>query len=351
MKKKILKALRVVLTIVIILGLTFCLQAVLMPKYLSAQPEGSMIAEYYDEEKDFDVVFIGDCEVYENFIPAVLWEEYGINSYIRGSAQQLIWQSYYLMEETLSYEKPDVIVFNIMSMKYNEPQREEYNRMSLDGMRWSRYKIQSIKASMTEEESFVDYIFPILRFHDRYKELTLEDLTAAFGHEKVTHNGYLMQTGVRGITKENYPTGRVLADYTFGDNAYDYLDRMVSLCEDAGVQLVFVKAPSLSPYWYDEYEAQIDAYAAEHDIPYINYLELIEEVGIDFETDTYDMGLHLNLDGATKLSGHFGAFLSEELQVPDRRGEEHLSAVWEEKLEAFYSEIEEKAAAEGSGKE
>ena len=53
-----------------------------------------MIAEYYQEEKNHDVIFVGDCELYENISPQVLWDEYGINSYIRGSAQQLIWQSY-----------------------------------------------------------------------------------------------------------------------------------------------------------------------------------------------------------------------------------------------------------------
>ena len=92
----------------------FLLQKLLMPKYVSDVVEGGLIAEYYEEEKDHDVVFIGDCEVYENFSPKVLWEDYGINSYIRGSAQQLIWQSYYLLEDTLRYEKPDVVIFNVL---------------------------------------------------------------------------------------------------------------------------------------------------------------------------------------------------------------------------------------------
>ena len=82
-----------------------------------------------------DVIFIGDCEVYENISPVTLWQEYGITSYIRGSAQQLIWQSYYLLEETLRYETPKVVVFNVLSMKYNEPQNEAYNRMTVDGMK------------------------------------------------------------------------------------------------------------------------------------------------------------------------------------------------------------------------
>ena len=123
----------------------FLLQKLLMPKYVSDVVEGGLIAEYYEEEKDHDVVFIGDCEVYENFSPKVLWEDYGINSYIRGSAQQLIWQSYYLLEDTLRYEKPDVVIFNVLAMQYDRPQREAYNRMTLEGMKWSLSKVRSIK--------------------------------------------------------------------------------------------------------------------------------------------------------------------------------------------------------------
>ena len=121
----------VVTTILVVISL-FLLQKLLQPKYMSDVVEGRLIAEYYGEEKNHDVIFIGDCEVYENFSPKVLWEEYGINSYIRGSAQQLIWQSYYLLEDTLRYEKPDVVIFNVLSMKYDEPQKEAYNRMTLE---------------------------------------------------------------------------------------------------------------------------------------------------------------------------------------------------------------------------
>lgn len=120
-------------TVFIVLASLYLLQRLLAPKYAADVVEGALIAEYYSEEKDHDVVFIGDCEVYENFSPAVLWRDYGINSYIRGSAQQLIWQSYYLLEDTLRYEKPDTVIFNVLSMQYNEPQREAYNRMTLGG--------------------------------------------------------------------------------------------------------------------------------------------------------------------------------------------------------------------------
>ena len=332
------KVLTFCLVVIIILTSLYLLQRLLMPKYMTGIVEGAMIAEYYEEEHDHDVVFIGDCEVYENFTPALLWEEYGINSYIRGSAQQLIWQSYYLMEETLKYETPDVIIFNILSMKYNVPQNEAYNRMTLDGMKWSKSKVDSINASMMSDEKFLDYVFPILRYHTRITDLEKDDFKYFFHRDKVTFNGYYMRVDEK--PAENVPKGRPLADYSFGETAYEYLDKMTALCKEKGVQLILVKAPSLYPYWYDQWEVQMEEYAKANDLVYINFLELIEECGLDFTTDTYDGGLHLNLSGAQKTTKWLGEFLSKELGMSSRRGEEPLETVWKQKLADYYTEID-----------
>ena len=289
------------------------------------------------------MVFIGDCEVYENFSPNVLWSEYGINSYIRGSAQQLIWQSYYLLEDTLRYEKPDVVVFNVLSMKYNEPQKEAYNRMTLEGMKWSMSKVKSIQASMTEDEHFMDYVFPILRYHSRWSELTTDDVKYMFKTEKVSHNGYYMRVDVK--PAENVPDGKILANYQFGDNAYAYLDKITQLCKDNDIQLILIKAPSLYPYWYDEWEQQMEDYAQQNDLMYINFLELIEETGLDFSTDTYDGGLHLNLSGAEKITRYFGQILREEAGLSDRRDEQDLVLRWQEKQEFYEQDREEQLKA------
>ena len=122
-----------------------------------------------------------------------MWKNYGITSYIRGSAQQLTWQSYYLLEDALKYETPDVVVFNVLELKYNEPQREEYNRMTLDGMRWSVSKVQAIRASMLPEEHFIDYVFPLLRYHSRVTELTANDWKYYFKDKTRTTAGYYMR--------------------------------------------------------------------------------------------------------------------------------------------------------------
>lgn len=333
MRKNIKKVFGAVGVTVILLAGLIVLQKLVMPKYMSDIVEGAMIEEYYQEEKNHDVILIGDCELYENISPVTLWEKYGITSYIRGSAQQLIWQSYYLMEETFQYEKPKVVVFNVLSMKYNGPQSEAYNRMTLDGMRLSTSKIKSIQASMTEEENLLEYLFPILRYHSRITKLTSEDFQYLFRKDKVTHNGYYMRVDVKAAG--TVPKGKPLGDYNFGQNAYDYLDKMVELCKKNNVELVLVKAPSLYPYWYKEWDEQMVEYAKKHDLKYYNFLEQTEEIGLDFSTDTYDGGLHLNLSGAEKLSDFLGKILQDECGIASRRGDEALEAIWEKKIELY----------------
>lgn len=336
MKTKSKTALRVLASALIVAVSLSLLQRLLVPKYVDGIVEGAFVAEYYREVKDHDVIFVGDCEVYENFSPAVLWQDFGFHSYIRGSAEQYIFQSYYLLEDTLRYEKPKVAVFNIQSLQFAEAQSEAYNRMSLEGMRWSPTKVKAILASMREGEHFLDYLFPLLRYHTRWSQLESTDFEYLFDAKPVSFNGYYMRVDAK--PAENVPKGKPLADYSFGDKAWRYLDKMVELCGKEGVELVLIKAPSLYPYWYPQWEEQVEAYAQEKGLPYLNFLELQEETGIDYRTDTYDGGLHMNLSGAEKLSRWLGRWLQENTSLTDRRGEPELSARWAEKLAAYEAE-------------
>ena len=303
------------------------------PKYMSEIPEGAMTSEYYAEKLPHDVIFIGDCEVYENFSPVSMWREAGITSYIRGSAQQLIWQSCALLEEVFQRESPQVVVYNVQAMKYSEPQSEAYNRMTIDGMPLSEIKLRAIHDSMTGDESVLSYLIPLVRWHSRWSELTAEDFQYIFTRDRVTVAGYLMQTGVRPMTQ--LPSAPILSDPAIGERCWEYLDRIRALCEEHGARLILIKSPSLYPHWYDEWDEQIRAYADGHGLDYINFLPLADEIGIDMQTDTYDGGLHLNVYGAEKLGAYFSKLLSERYGVPDRSGDESFAADWAEKCTVY----------------
>lgn len=317
--------------LVLTMGIFVLLQNLLMPKYMGTIKEGALVREYYDSPGNHDVIFLGDCEVYESFSPVTLWEEYGIHSYIRGGPSQTIWQSYYLLEDTFAKEIPEVVVFNVLSMQHGETVSEAYNRMNLDGMRWSAAKISAIRQSMTEEETFLSYLFPLLRFHDRWRELEPEDYKYWMKRENVSYNGYLMQTGVKPVTV--VPEKTPLTQETFSDICYEYLDKIRRLCEENKVELVLMKAPSLYPYWHEEWEEQIEEYAEKFGLDYYNFLELKEETGIDYQVDTYDAGLHLNVSGAEKLSRYFGKILKERYTLSEHQ---------DQKLNQYYKELKQR---------
>lgn len=324
-----MRKLRIFIIILVFIILFLFFSRLLEPKYATSLVEGSMISQYYNEPKDHEVIFIGDCEVYANFSPLVMYEEQGIKSYIRGSSQQLIWQSYYILEETLKYETPKVVIFNVNSMRYSEPVSEAYNRLTIDYMKWSKQKFDIINASMTEEENIWYYIFPILRYHSRYDELTSEDFEYLFKRKDNTFNGFLVNKNIKPV--ESLPTKRPLGNYQFADICYEYLDKITKLCKDNEIKLVLIKAPSLYPYWYDEYDKQIQEYAEKNDVDYYNLKNYVDEIGIDFSVDTYDAGLHLNLTGATKLSKFFAKILKENYNLTDYSGD----PIYEQKLREY----------------
>ncbi len=322
MKRKLLIIGGVLLSCIVFFGALYALTRLLAPKYRDESPEGHLTAEYYRETTDHDVLFIGDCEVFENFSPVTLYNEYGITSYIRGGAQQLVWHSYYLLEDALQTETPKVVVYNVLALKYGEPQSEAYNRLNLDGMRWGSAKIGAIKASMTADEDFMSYVFPLLRYHDRIDKLREEDWKYWFRNdEPLSFKGYLMHVGVKPNTGLPTPPRLKPGEEHLPETSMAWLEKMAALCESRGIALVLIKSPSIDPYWYPEWDADIQAFAKSHGLRYDNMIEQNDRIGIDMQTDTYDQGQHLNVYGAEKLSRYYGAVLKAAYDLPDRRGE------------------------------
>lgn len=443
-----------VVSVLVVLILFVALQRLVEPKYDGRDDmplEGNFTAEYYQEKADHDVLMVGDCEVYENIDTMALWKDYGITSYIRGNAQQLVWQSYYMLEDTLKREKPKVVIYNVQSLEHGQPERESYNRMTLDGMKWSKTKWDAIRASMCEGEKMADYILPVLRYHSRILSLNSSDLKYYFQPKKVTHNGYYMRIDVLpasesdvadtawllGDSQEEKDDGPAAGDEdedlwemmeeeeatqednTAGadsekdtlenddpeiadeeeisdededlwammeeeeatqedgsaetdgeadtsenqdsesiseDNAKNteedsrdsekkfaaypmkYLDKMRELCEEEGIQLILMKAPSLSPVWHDWENQQIVDYAEKQELPFINFYDLLKETDINYETDTYDGGLHLNRNGAGKLAKYLGKVLTEQYGIPDHRNDADIAKVYQQKYR-FYEDM------------
>ena len=338
MAKKESGKLKKIITALVLLALSFGIlwfvQRLLMQKYQVGVIEGSFTEEYYKEKVPHDILIFGDCDAYENFSPIKMYEDYGISSYIRGSGEQYMWQSYYLLRDSLRIETPKIVVLSIHNMQNEYPKRKDnYNRMTLDGMKWSKVKYNAIKASMTDEETVTSYVFPLLRFHSRWSELRGEDFKYMFRSLQLSHNGYVMRVDTKPVTELPQPVPR--ADYSFSETDWYWLNKMKDLCTAKGIKLVLIKSGSCYPHWFDEWDKQIVDYAEKDKLTYINFLQHQSETGIDYTKDTFDAGLHLNLSGAEKSSRWFGTFLKDMPGVTDRRDDKGLTNLWNAKID-FY---------------
>jgi hypothetical protein len=132
------------------------------------------------------------------------------------------------------------------------------------------------------------------------------------------------------------------ATYEFGDKPLYYLQRMVKLTRERGIELMLIKAPVLFPHWADGWNEQIVQFAEEHDLLYINFLDYIDEIGLDFSIHTFNAGLHLNVFGAQLMAEHLGSIIADNFGhvVPDRRNEPERAAHWSELAEIYHRQIE-----------
>ncbi len=305
------------------------------PKYATEAREGNLISEYYREaerESGQDVIFIGDCEAYSTFVPPVIYEKYGITSFVRGSPSQSMAQSYYLLCETLKYEKPKAVVFSVYAVCKGGVSSEAYNRLTLDGMRLSSEKIYAVRECVGENESIASYFLPLLRFHSRIFELKGEDLEYYFSRPQVSHNGYYMQKGSSAVLSD--AVEETFCEPILQEN-FDWLDKMREKCRECGVELILVKTPisSWRYPWYGEWNEQICGYAEKNGISYYNLTDHEKEIGIELPSDSYDGGIHLNVYGAEKVSIFFGKLLAERHGILGDESDE-----WDEKVRYYYKE-------------
>lgn len=312
----------------------------LEPKCVEKNREGRLVADYYletDAKNTHDVIFVGDCETYSGIIPAKLWESARITSFVRGTPGQTVEQSYYLISEMLDYERPRAIFLGVYGATHRETERETYNRMTFDKMRMSRHKISGVIGCKRKEESLISYIFPVLRFHARWRSLSREDFRYLSEAPPVSHNGYLLRKET--IAGEFREKGGE-PDAPIPKESLDIIREICELCKNKGVELVLIKMPTDSwryP-WYDEWEEQISALAAEKGIRYYNLIGKVDGMGIDMSRDSYDGGLHLNCFGAEKATAYIAEILVNDLGLGERKKSSHTHAVWEEKLIKYYEE-------------
>ena len=307
-----------------ILLVTLILMAVLAgeifkPKFRNDNywPLDVMYQSFYEMEKDsVDVIFLGSSHAISAFSPQELYDECGIRSFNLGSEEQSLVVSYYWLKEALRFQKPQAVVldtvvcFPFMETPYNC--NEASIRKSIDPMKWSSVKFEAVRTigSLDPKETLASYLFPIIRYHARWNDLSLSDIRF-FTKENTSLKGYAVlsedtsDTGFEPLTPKMGVTPAGMQNVM-----RTYLERLVQLCSENGIQLILVNTPYVETT--AEVHQAVSDFAEEHAVRYVDFNEasVIEAMNFDFPHDMADAG-HANNFGAEKLTDYIGRILLE----------------------------------------
>ena len=179
-RKRILSCLAALcLTVLLLGGLTWLTQK---------KDSYAKHAEFFEQDADYDVFFVGSSRPMNGIFPMELWENYGIVSYNWAQAGHPPPAYYWVMRLALDYKQPKLMVIDCYGMHFDAKTTGVFGLMhiSMDSFPLSLTKIRAVRdmlddPSMTEEYNEGErrsafnllWTFPV--FHSRWNQLTQED--------------------------------------------------------------------------------------------------------------------------------------------------------------------------------
>lgn len=278
--------------------------------------KSTTLAGYYSiPDNTVDTIIVGSSHVNSGYIPAVLWKEYGISAYNVYSWSQPIWIGYHYIEEALKSQDIKLVVLDMYGMMYGNSHEQPVeidkvnyrNSFSID-VGWNRLRMmQTVATCGIDLRDPVEFI-NIVRYHTAWKNISKEMFTYDNHNDYDYFRGYGLQTNVKNVTSPVKITD-VQPRMPY-DTAVKYLDKIVELSEEKDFELVF----TVTPYQFYESENELflwlENYAAEKNIPFINYAADYSSIDFDYAADMADKS-HLNYKGAFKVTRHLGQFITD----------------------------------------
>lgn len=241
--------------------------------------------KFFSEKKEYDVLFYGSSHVLSGLQPMEIWDEYGITSYNLAGHAASLGMSYWVLRESLRYHKPKLAVLDIYDMyAFDQPFMDvSFMHYSLDAYPLDRLKVEAVRDLLrgrsTGEKT--ELLFPFSVYHSRWNEVTEQSLKESFSDDYF--NPYYGSEARYGVAVpmdiDRVPSDDMVEGSEGADN---YIRGFVKICEDAGVQVCFMRVP---------YPASVENQRAEN-----RAMKLAEELGIEVIDMMYDV------EGASELA-------------------------------------------------
>lgn len=288
---------------------------------------GAMWPEYKMEPaQSIDVMFTGTSIAYCDVIPAVIYEDSGISSYVLAGPELTMPFTYYYIKEAYQTQTPQLLFVEVSAVFYDR--HMNYTRINAGYMPWSWNRIGAMLHA-SEREEWLGILFPPYNYHDRWNALEDEDFMQNTSDPLA---GYTYLDGAMDCTE--LVQRDIIQDISTYEENIKYLRKIYEFCEKKGTKAVFYLAPSRSRLdgnaieKLDEEIMQITGDAL------LEFDAIYDTLGIDDSTDYYDP-MHFNVKGAVKFSNLCKSFIQENYPEIEANGAETHDELWKKRISYF----------------
>ncbi len=276
----------------ILLAASFLIKPPFGPIYNIVQVDQDIDSFEEETPDSIDVVFAGNSEVYRTFSPLQLFLENGISSYCMSGSALRLCDATALVKKAFDTQSPKVVVLEADAIFSEADPHKDASALPTN---------------------FIEDLLPIFHYHIFYKALE-PDLSK--------------EQGLKGFVKtdaavpyegpEDYMS--VGEQVRINSISLKYLDELREFCEKKQVPLVIAAAPNAKNWTYSKSDS-LKEYAEKYGLHFIDLNLHLEDMGIDWKTDTMDAGNHVSFSGSKKTTRFIGDYLKNNFSLPDRRGE------------------------------
>lgn len=247
-----------------------------------------------------DVIFAGNSEVYRTFSPLQMFKEEGITSYCMSESALRLCDALELTKASFENQSPKVVLLEADAIfSDSDPHKDAYALPT----------------------NFLEDLFPVFHYHIFYK---------AYVPKFVFDDSVALRTehALRGFveTDEAVPYEGP-ADYMavgeqvrINENSMKYLEEFREFLNEKNVPLVLVAAPNAKNWTYSKSDS-LKEYAEKYGLEFVDLNLHLDDMGIDWKTDTMDGGNHMSFDGSKKTTRFIEEFLKEKYELTDHRGD------------------------------
>lgn len=322
-------------------ALVLCLLGGLSP-ILGHKESTVILNPFLETAQEHDVLFLGDSQVRAGILPMELYHKYGVTSYNLASSNCRLSMSYWKLMNVLDYMTPKLVMLSVTDVERPELTHDNSVRLheAYDAFPLTLTKARGIfeltdqdgtdRDGASYDDVRMELLFPLLKYHARWKELTKEDI----------HPVYNTQKGAQPLVHVSDPTPDTqLADFNerLPEEGYGfaYLRKIIEECQSRDIPIVLYQPPY--PINPDVHKGThtCAAIAEEYGIEMLDFPAMDRVV--DYYTDCADPGSHLNFSGAYKLTDFLGRYMTEHYDLPDRRSDAAW-AHWNDDWNAYVDE-------------